>query len=93
MIIEGAGEIQARQGNVARRFAAVVQICDATFSRACAIALIASSSAKFVVARDMLEAAATGHSSGFSTIHDNSCDEELARLARLAECISQDQAA
>ncbi len=34
----------------------------------------------------MLEAGATGHSGGLSTIHANSCDEALTRLARLAQC-------
>ena len=37
----------------------------------------------------MLEAAATGHSGGLSTIHANSCDEALTRLARLAQCDQQ----
>jgi Flp pilus assembly CpaF family ATPase len=34
----------------------------------------------------VLEAAAAGHSGRLSTIHANSCDEALTRLARLAEC-------
>jgi Flp pilus assembly CpaF family ATPase len=39
--------------------------------------------------RVIIEDAATGHSGGLSTIHANSCDQALTRLARLAQCDQQ----
>ena len=88
LIIEDAGEIQARPGNVVRRFAT----SGADLRRHVFESLrdrpdrIIVGEVRGAEARDMLEAAATGHSGGLSTIHANSCDEALTRLARLAEC-------
>jgi Flp pilus assembly CpaF family ATPase len=88
LIIEDAGEIQARPGNVVRRFAT----SGADLRRHVFESLrdrpdrIIVGEVRGPEARDMLEAAATGHSGGLSTIHANSCDEALTRLARLAQC-------
>jgi Flp pilus assembly CpaF family ATPase len=91
LIIEDAGEIQARPGNVVRRFATP----GADLKRHVFESLrdrpdrIIVGEVRGAEARDMLEAAATGHSGGLSTIHANSCDEALTRLARLAQCDQQ----
>jgi type IV secretion system protein TrbB len=88
LIIEDAGEIQARPGNVVRRFATSRadlrrHVFESLRDRPDRIII---GEVRGPEARDMLEAAATGHSGGLSTIHANSCDEALTRLARLAEC-------
>jgi len=88
LIIEDAGEIQARPGNVVRRFATSGadlrrHVFESLRDRPDRIII---GEVRGAEARDMLEAAATGHSGGLSTIHANSCDEALTRLARLAEC-------
>jgi Flp pilus assembly CpaF family ATPase len=88
LIIEDAGEIQARPGNVVRRFATSGadlrrHVFESLRDRPDRIII---GEVRGPEARDMLEAAATGHSGGLSTIHANSCDEALTRLARLAEC-------
>ena len=88
LIIEDAGEIQARPGNVVRRFATSCadlrrHVFESLRDRPDRIII---GEVRGPEARDMLEAAATGHSGGLSTIHANSCDEALTRLARLAEC-------
>jgi Flp pilus assembly CpaF family ATPase len=78
----------ARQA-VLRRLAAFASDadCDATSSKACDRPdRIIGGEVRGPEARDMLEAAATRHSKGLSTIHASSCDEALTRLARLAEC-------
>jgi Flp pilus assembly CpaF family ATPase len=91
LIIEDAGEIQARPGNVVRRFAT----SGADLRRHVFESLrdrpdrIIVGEVRGPEARDMLEAAATGHTGGLSTIHANSCDEALTRLARLAQCDQQ----
>jgi type IV secretion system protein TrbB len=91
LIIEDAGEIQPRPGNVVRRFATA----GADLKRHVFESLrdrpdrIIVGEVRGPEARDMLEAAATGHSGGLSTIHANSCDEALTRLARLAQCDQQ----
>jgi type IV secretion system protein VirB11 len=91
LIIEDAGEIQVRPGNVVRRFATA----GADLKRHVFESLrdrpdrIIVGEVRGPEARDMLEAAATGHSGGLSTIHANSCDEALSRLARLAQCDQQ----
>jgi len=88
LIIEDAGEIQARPGNVVRRLAT-----GGADLRRHVFESLRDRPDRIIVgevrgpeARDMLEAAATGHSGGLSTIHANSCDEALTRLARLANC-------
>ena len=88
LIIEDAGEIQARPGNVVRRFATSCadlrrHVFESLRDRPDRIII---GEVRGPEARDMLEAAATGHSGGLSTIHANSCDEALTRLGRLAEC-------
>jgi Flp pilus assembly CpaF family ATPase len=91
LIIEDAGEIQARPGNVVRRFAT----SGADLRRHVFESLrdrpdrIIVGEVRGPEARDMLEAAATGHTGGLSTIHANSCAEALTRLARLAQCDQQ----
>jgi Flp pilus assembly CpaF family ATPase len=91
LIIEDAGEIQARPGNVVRRFAT----SGADLRRHVFESLrdrpdrIIVGEVRGPEARDMLEAAATGHTGGLSTIHANSCDEALTRLGRLAQCDQQ----
>jgi Flp pilus assembly CpaF family ATPase len=91
LIIEDAGEVQPRPGNVVRRFATA----GADLKRHVFESLrdrpdrIIVGEVRGQEARDMLEAAATGHSGGLSTIHANSCDEALTRLARLAQCDQQ----
>jgi Flp pilus assembly CpaF family ATPase len=91
LIIEDAGEIQARPGNVVRRFATAGadlrrHVFESLRDRPDRIIV---GEVRGPEARDMLEAAATGHSGGLSTIHANSCDEALTRLARLAQCDQQ----
>ena len=91
LIIEDAGEIQARAGNVVRRFATngadlKRHVFESLRDRPDRIII---GEVRGSEARDMLEAAATGHAGGFSTIHANSCDEALTRLARLAQCDQQ----
>ena len=86
LIIEDAGEIQARAGNVVRRFATngadlKRHVFESLRDRPDRIII---GEVRGSEARDMLEAAATGHAGGLSTIHANSCDEALTRLARLA---------
>jgi Flp pilus assembly CpaF family ATPase len=88
LIIEDASEIQARPGNVVRRFATAGadlrrHVFESLRDRPDRIIV---GEVRGPEARDMLEAAATGHSGGLSTIHANSCDEALTRLARLAQC-------
>jgi type IV secretion system protein VirB11 len=91
LIIEDAGEIQARPGNVVRRFAT----SGADLRRHVFESLrdrpdrIIVGEVRGPEARDMLEAAATGHTGGLSTIHANSCAEALTRLGRLAQCDQQ----
>jgi len=87
LIIEDAGEIQPRAGNVVRRFATPGadlkrQVFESLRDRPDRIII---GEVRGNEARDMLEAAATGHP-GLSTIHADGCDEALRRLARLAHC-------
>src|ERR1700732_3142443 len=91
LIIEDAAEIQPRAGNVVRRFATAGadlkrQVFESLRDRPDRIII---GEVRGSEAKDMLEAAATGHSGGLSTIHANSCDEALTRLARLAQCDQQ----
>jgi Flp pilus assembly CpaF family ATPase len=91
LIIEDAGEIQARSGNVVRRFATAGadlkrHVFESLRDRPDRIII---GEVRGSEARDMLEAATTGHAGGLSTIHANSCDEALTRLARLAQCDQQ----
>jgi Flp pilus assembly CpaF family ATPase len=91
LIIEDAGEVQARPGNVVRRFATAGadlkrHVFESLRDRPDRIII---GEVRGPEARDMLEAAATGHAGGLSTIHANSCDEALTRLARLAQCDQQ----
>jgi Flp pilus assembly CpaF family ATPase len=85
LIIEDAGEIQARPGNVVRRFATngadlKRHVFESLRDRPDRIII---GEVRGSEVRDMLEAAATGHAGGLSTIHANSCEEALTRLARL----------
>jgi Flp pilus assembly CpaF family ATPase len=87
LIIEDAAEIQPRAGNVVRRFATggadlKRHVFESLRDRPDRIIV---GEVRGSEARDMLEAAATGHP-GLSTIHANGCDEALSRLARLASC-------
>ncbi len=87
LIIEDAGEIQPRAGNVVRRFATAGadlkrHVFESLRDRPDRVII---GEVRGSEARDMLEAAATGHS-GLSSIHANGCDEALTRLARLAGC-------
>jgi Flp pilus assembly CpaF family ATPase len=87
LIIEDAAEIQPRAGNVVRRFATAGadlkrQVFESLRDRPDRIII---GEVRGSEAKDMLEAAATGHS-GLSTIHANGCEEALTRLARLAGC-------
>lgn len=88
LIIEDAGEIQARAGNVVRRFATVVadlrrQVFESLRDRPDRIIV---GEVRGSEARDMLEAAVTGHAGGLSTIHASDCAGALTRLQRLADC-------
>jgi type IV secretion system protein TrbB len=91
LILEDAGEIQPRPGNVVRRFATrgadlKRHVFESLRDRPDRIIV---GEVRGPEARDMLEAAATGHAGGLSTIHANSCGEALTRLARLAQCDQQ----
>jgi Flp pilus assembly CpaF family ATPase len=87
LVIEDAMELIIRPGNVTRRIAT-----GAADLRRHVIESLRDRPDRIIVgevrgteARDMLEAAATGHP-GLSTIHANGPAEALTRLARLADC-------
>jgi Flp pilus assembly CpaF family ATPase len=87
LVIEDAMELIIRPGNVTRRIATA-----AADLRRHVIESLRDRPDRIIVgevrgpeARDMLEAAATGHP-GLSTIHANGPAEALTRLARLADC-------
>jgi Flp pilus assembly CpaF family ATPase len=87
LIIEDTSELQPRTGNVVRRFATTGadlkrQVFESLRDRPDRIII---GEVRGSEARDLLEAAATGHP-GLSSIHAGSCDKALARLARLAGC-------
>jgi Flp pilus assembly CpaF family ATPase len=87
LIIEDTAELQPRPGNVVRRFATAGanlkrQVFESLRDRPDRIII---GEVRGSEARDLLEAAATGHP-GLSSIHAGSCDEGLARLGRLAGC-------
>ncbi len=86
LVIEDTMELIIRPGNVTRRIATA-----AADLRRHVIESLRDRPDRIIVgevrgseARDMLEAAATGHP-GLSTIHANGTAEALARLARLAD--------
>jgi type IV secretion system protein TrbB len=87
LIVEDTPEIQARPGNVVRRFTTK----DADLKRHVKESLrsrpdrIIIGETRGPEALDLLDAAVTGHS-GLSSIHADSCDEALTRIQRLAGC-------
>jgi len=87
LIIEDTPELQPRPGNVVRRYAT-----PGTDLKRHVIESLRDRPDRIIIgevrgneAHDSLEAAATGHP-GLSSIHAGSCDQALARLARLAGC-------
>jgi len=87
LIIEDTPELQPRAGNIVRRYATPEtdlkrHVSESLRDRPDRIII---GEVRGGEARDMLEAAATGHP-GLSSIHAGSCDQALARLARMAGC-------
>jgi Flp pilus assembly CpaF family ATPase len=87
LVIEDAMELIIRPGNVTRRIATAAadlrrHVIESLRDRPDWIIV---GEVRGAEARDMLEAAATGHP-GLSTSHANGPTEALARLARLADC-------
>jgi len=87
LIIEDTPELQPRVGNIVRRYAT-----PGTDLKRHVVESLRDRPDRIIIgevrggeARDMLEAAATGHP-GLSSIHAGSCDQALARLARMAGC-------
>lgn len=88
LVIEDEMELHVREGNVVRRRATELanlkrQVFEALRDRPDRIIVGEVRSAE---AADMLEALATGHAGGLSTIHANSVEGAIKRLQRLAQC-------
>jgi type IV secretion system protein TrbB len=91
LVVEDELELQVREGNVVRRRATEGadlkrQVFEALRDRPDRIIVGEVRSAE---AADMLEAFATGHAGGLSTIHANSANGAIKRLSRLARCDSE----
>ena len=81
-------ELHVREGNVVRRRATETanlkrQVFEALRDRPDRIIV---GEVRSIEAADMLEALATGHAGGLSTIHANSVEGAIKRLMRLAQC-------
>jgi type IV secretion system protein TrbB len=88
LVVEDEMELHVREGNVVRRRATEManlkrQVFEALRDRPDRIIV---GEVRSVEAADMLDALATGHAGGLSTIHANSVEGAIKRLQRLAQC-------
>jgi Flp pilus assembly CpaF family ATPase len=88
LVIEDEMELHVRAGNVVRRRATDEanlkrQVFEALRDRPDRIIV---GEVRSIEAADMLEALATGHAGGLSTIHANSVEGAIKRLMRLGQC-------
>jgi len=87
-VIEDAAELQVREGNVIRRTAT-----DRADMKRHVKEILRMRPDRIIIGEvrgpeswDMIDAMRTGHSGGLSTIHANSAEQALSRLAGLARC-------